>query len=219
MRVAEAGTTRFMGHELALAADVLVPREETELLGRTALAALAAMEDGAQFVDMCCGAGNLASSLAAEVSGARGWACDLMSPCVALARRNVAALGLSMRVEVVQGDLFAPLAGRGLEGRVGLVVCNPPYISTGKLLGESAHLLVSEPREAFDGGPFGLSIHQRVIKEALPFLRSGGLLFMEFGRRQERQLRLLFERSRAYVDLEFFADGGGAPRVVRAKKP
>lgn len=218
MRVAEAGTTRFMGHELELAAGVLVPREETELLGRTALTSLEALGDGAQFVDMCCGAGNLACSLAAGVPRARGWACDLTGLCVELARRNVAALGLTSRVQVLQGDLFAPLVGLGLEGQIDLVVCNPPYISTGKLLGESAHLLEHEPREAFDGGPFGLSIHQRVIKQALPFLRPGGLLLFEFGLRQERQLQLLFERSRAYSDLEFFSDATGAPRVVRARK-
>ena len=92
-----------------------------------------------------------------------------------------------------QGDLFASLADLGLEGRVDAVICNPPYISTGKLEKESAHLLEQEPREAFDGGPYGLTIHQRAIKEALPFLRAGGTLLFEMGVGQERQLKLLFE--------------------------
>ena len=45
-----------------------------------------------------------------------------------------------------------------------MVVCNPPYISQAKLAGERAVLLENEPREAFDGGPYGLSIHQRVVQ-------------------------------------------------------
>ena len=43
-----------------------------------------------------------------------------------------------------------------LEGTIDVVVCNPPYISTGRLAGDRAALLEHEPREAFDGGPYGL---------------------------------------------------------------
>ena len=42
-------------------------------------------------------------------------------------------------------------------------------------------LLEHEPREAFDGGTFGISIQQRVIKEALSYLRPGGVLLFEIG--------------------------------------
>jgi methylase of polypeptide subunit release factors len=50
-------------------------------------------------------------------------------------------------------------------GSVDLIVCNPPYISAGKLEGESARLLDRQPRGAFDAGPYGLAIHQRVITD------------------------------------------------------
>jgi release factor glutamine methyltransferase len=130
----------------------------------------------------------------------------------------VAQLGLDGRVTVHQGDLFAGLAGAGLEGTVDVIVCNPPYISSGRLAGDRAGLLDHEPREAFDGGPYGLSIHQRVVKEALPFLKPGGWLLFEIGLGQERQVKLLFERTRAYQDLRMVANAAGEVRVVGARK-
>ena len=116
-----------------------------------------------------------------------------------------------------QGDLFASLKGVAPSGEIDLIVCNPPYISTGRLAKDSAHLLENEPREAFDGGPYGLSIHQRVIKEAPEHLREGGYLVFEMGLGQERQLELLFARFKGFETPRIFQDAAGAPRVVGAR--
>jgi HemK-like putative methylase len=137
---------------------------------------------------------------------------------VALARRNVAHVGVAERVVVAQGDLFAPLAGLGLLGTIDVVVCNPPYISTGRLEKERAELLAHEPREAFDGGPYGLSIHQRVVRDALAYLKPGGWLLFEIGLGQERQVKVLFERARQYDDVELASDDAGQPRAAMARK-
>lgn len=208
----------FMNVELELAPGVLVPRAETELLGRTALDLLAKGPAGPTVIDMCCGSGNLGLALASALPAARLYASDLTDETVALARRNVARLGLAERVHVGQGDMFAGLAGLGLEGEVDVVVCNPPYISTGKLETDSAHLLESEPREAFDAGPYGISIHQRLIAEAPAFLKSGGWLAFEFGAGQDRQAKVLLTRARAYDAIEMIADDTGARRVAIARK-
>jgi release factor glutamine methyltransferase len=204
---------RFMDVELLVERGVLVPRGETELLGNTALELLS---DGARIIDMCCGSGNLACALASRLPRALVWASDLTDSCVSLARKNAEFTGVANRVTVVQGDLFAGL--KGLEGTIDLIVCNPPYISQAKLAGERAALLEDEPREAFDGGPYGLSIHQRVVKEALPFLKPGGHLLFEIGLGQDRQVRLLFERTRAYEGLRTVANAAGEVRVIAASK-
>ncbi len=204
---------RFMDLELIAERGVLVPREETELLGATALALLG---EAPRVIDMCCGSGNLACAIAARLPQARVWAADLTAACVALARRNAAHVGVSDRVTVVQGDLFSGL--KGIEGTFDAVVCNPPYISQAKLAGERAALLEHEPREAFDGGPYGLSIHGRVIREALPFLKPGGILLFEIGLGQERQVELLFARARAYVEITPVANAAGQVRVIHAIK-
>jgi release factor glutamine methyltransferase len=218
----ERGQVTFMGVELTVARGALVPREETELLGETALGLLFEHEHqlmgGPRIIDMCCGSGNLACALAMRLPGASVWASDLTDGCVAVARRNVARLGLVGRVAVHQGDLFASLIGRGLEGSADMIVCNPPYISEKRLSGDRAELLACEPREAFDGGPYGLSIHQRVIRDALAYLRPGGWLLFEFGLGQERQLELLFGRSKAYESTRLVQNARGEPRVIIGRK-
>jgi len=206
-------SVRFMNVDLLVERGVLLPRAETELLGATALEVVS---NQSRIIDMCCGSGNLACALAAKLPGARIWASDLTDACVSLARRNVLQLGIGARVTVLQGDLFAAL--QGLEGSIDAVVCNPPYISQAKLAGERAVLLENEPREAFDGGPYGLSIHQRVVKEALPFLKPGGHLLFEIGLGQERQVRMLFERTRAYEEIRTVGNAAGEVRVVAARK-
>ena len=213
------GHARFMGVELIVAEGALAPREETELLGNTALAAIRSSGSAApRVIDMCCGSGNLACAIAHHLPAARVWASDLTDGCIAVTRRNVEHVGVSNRVVVAQGDLFGGLAGLGIEGAIDAVVCNPPYISQGKLATDRAELLDHEPREAFDGGPYGLSIQQRVVKEALPFLRPGGILLFEIGLGQDRQVKMLFDRAKVYEDIQLAANAAGEVRVVSGRK-
>jgi HemK-like putative methylase len=210
------GHVDFLGVDVVTGPDVLAPRRETEILGQLALSLLPGDGDGLTVLDVCCGAGNLACALATHRQGLRVFASDLTDSTVALARANANRLGLTNRVTVTQGDLFAPLAGRGLGGTVDLIVCNPPYISSGRLAKEAAGLLEHEPREAFDGGPYGLSIHQRVMSDATHFLRPGGWLCFEFGLGQDRQIELLFQRARRYGGLRYAYDSAGQPRAAAA---
>lgn len=207
-----------MGLNLALDGDVLAPRSETELLGRTALSILQKAGIRSPLViDMCCGSGNLACALATGVPDARLFAADLTDGAVRTARLNVERLGLSQRVTIRQGDLFAALEDDDTAERATLVVCNPPYISTGKLAGESAHLLEAEPREAFDGGPYGISILQRLVREAPTHLAPGGYLAFEFGAGQERQASSLVARTGVFSPVELVSNDEGTPRVAVAR--
>ncbi|MET4205519.1 HemK/PrmC family methyltransferase [Bradyrhizobium sp. LA2.1] len=213
----ERGRTQFMGIELQVAPGALVPRPETELLGRTAVEALRrANLPSPRIVDMCCGAGNLACAIALNFPDARVWASDLTDGCVELARRNAASQGAETRITVLQGDLFEALAGLQLEQTIDMIVCNPPYISESRLKGDRASLLMNEPREAFAAGPYGLSIHMRVTKDAPRYLRPGGLLLFEVGRDQDRQVATLLERNDAYENVSVVLDDAGAGRVVMA---
>lgn len=213
------GRARFMTLDLVLGPGALVPREETELLGYSAIEELCRLGRNApRVIDMCCGIGNLACAIARHVPTARVWASDVSVACVALATRNAGLTGVSDRVDVLMGDLFSPLEGMGLEGMVDVVVCNPPYISQKRLEADRAELLKFEPREAFDGGPFGFSIQQRVVRDALTYLRPGGAIFFEVGLGQHRQVRTLFQRAGGYEDIRDIANANDEIRVVWARK-
>jgi release factor glutamine methyltransferase len=207
-----------MGIEIELTPGVFAPRDETEVLGGIVIKILRE-RIGRQFVvDMCCGSGNLACAVAKTIDGITIWAIDLMEQASEVARCNVDRLGLAEVVKVSQGDLFAPLDPRQFESSIDLVMCNPPYISTSRLNGEKSYLIQSEPREAFDGGPYGLSLHQRVIGEALHYLKPGGWIALEIGQGQERQISALFKRSGGYSREQHILDERGISRVTVAQK-
>lgn len=204
---------QFLSISIAAGPNVLAPRAETELLGRVGLARLKGIA-GPLVIDMCCGSGNLGLAIAHARPDARVFLSDLTDETVAQAASNAERLGLSSRVSIGQGDLFAgvkPLLG---GQKADLIIANPPYISSGKLAGEAAHLLESEPREAFDGGVYGIAIHQRLIAEAPEFLKPGGWLAFEFGLGQERQVLLLARRSSRYEEVRFAENEAGEKRVA-----
>ncbi len=208
----------FMGLGFKLGPNVLAPRKETELLATVCIERLSSGPANPRVIDMCCGCGNLAISIAHQIPQADVWACDLTADTVAVAWNNVLRFELQHRVTVMQGDMFEKLRNIGLEGQIDLVMCNPPYISTGRLNGDRAHLLDSEPREAFDGGPYGISIQQRLVRDALDFLKPGGWLAFEFGQGQERQAAAMIARTKAYSEVLFVLDPNGIPRVAITTK-
>ncbi|MER8593726.1 MULTISPECIES: class I SAM-dependent methyltransferase [unclassified Mesorhizobium] len=209
------GRSTFMGLQLLVSPGALVPRPETELLGKAALDVLSQLNlPVPRVVDMCCGAGNLACAIAHHAPTARVWASDLTDGCVEVARRNVTHLKIEDRVTVLQGDLFSAFSGLELDGTIDVIVCNPPYISEKRLEGDRSHLVELEPREAFAAGPYGLSIHMRVLKEAPRYLRRGGILLFEVGLGQDRQVMSLLERSKAYESIRAVTNQAGEVRVV-----
>ncbi|WLT29999.1 class I SAM-dependent methyltransferase [Geothrix sp. PMB-07] len=217
------GRQRFLGVELLAKADVLAPREETEILGTEVLSILRALsqeEPGRELrmIDMGCGSGNLACAAAMAVPQVRIWASDITASCAELTRANAAHLGLQHRIEVSQGDLFAPLTGKGLEGTMDLVVMNPPYIPSTSLANSHAALLQHEPREAFDGGPYGISILSRLLQDAPLFLKPGAHLLFEFGLGQARMIQSLVEKKNLYTGLRFASDVEGHPRAAIARR-
>ncbi len=213
------GRQQFLGVDLMVGHNVLSPREETEILGREALAFLreldAARPGGElRIIDMGCGSGNLACALAVAMPRLRVWASDISADCAELTRTNVARLSLQDRVQVFVGDLFAPLADLDLANSIDMVVMNPPYIPSTSLEKGRAELLRHEPREAFDGGPYGISILGRLIEESPPFLKTGGALLFEFGVAQERMIKAVVSRKGFYTRSRMALDSQGRPRVM-----
>jgi release factor glutamine methyltransferase len=210
----DAGESTWLGLPLYVRRGVLVPRPETELCGRVALAA--APDEGLA-VDVCCGAGNLAVALAVNRPGLTVHALDLEAASVALTRANAERHDVANRVLAAESDVYQAL-DPALAGTIDLVVCNPPYISQARLDGGLDTIAPDEPLSAFDGGPFGVNIQTRVIAGARDLLRPGGRLVMEFGERQERQVAALLKRARGFGQPVLHQDEDGVPRVVEARR-
>jgi release factor glutamine methyltransferase len=218
------GVWPFMGYDFLTEPGTIYPREVSAIVVTTLIelvrsGALAPMPgQPLRVIDQCGGSGNLGCVTAMTLPEAHVWSSDLLPNSSALARRNVAKHGLESRVEVLTGDLFHALDGLGLEGKIDAITCSPPFISTGRLTRDRAYLLAHEPREAFDAGPYGISMHQRLAKESLPMLRPGGYLIVEFGEGQAKQVESIVNRTRAYDRVDVLSDAAGEPRAIRARK-
>jgi release factor glutamine methyltransferase len=211
---------RFMGLEMLAGPGALIPRRETEIVARAAIEVatrLAAELPAPLVVDTCTGSGNVAAAVAHAVPSTRVLAADLSPEAVALARRNVDHLGLSGRVTLGCGDLLAPFETAEWMGKVDLVTCNPPYISTGRTAEMAEEISAHEPRLAFDGGPLGVRILQRLIQEAPRLLRPGGWLAFEVGLGQGPSVAKRLVQGGTYRDVRSIADEQGAVRVLVAQ--
>lgn len=214
------GRQRFMNVELHASAEALIPRLETELLGFAALQQLHEIvrdQGVARVIDVCTGSGNLAVALAYHEPLAQAWGTDLSAEAVALAQRNAMEHKLSDRVKFLAGDLLEPFDQPAFFGTIDLLVCNPPYISSAKVDTLPGEIILHEPRLAFDGGPLGIRILQRLITSAPRFLRENGWLAFEVGLGQGRGMRRRIEQHGNYHDIHEIADKNGEVRALLAR--
>ncbi len=213
------GRQLFMGIELQVRPDAMIPRKETEILGRVSVDTVKEIvqaQGDAFVVDVCTGSGNLALAMANYETGCRVLGMDLSEGAVGLARQNAAKLNLDPRVQFAQGDLFEPLHALNIQ-TVDMIVCNPPYLSSSRVDREPEEIKDFEPRLAFDAGPFGVSILTRVVREAYQHLKPGAPLCIEIGLGQGKAMTQLLERTGHYSDITPFCDSEGEIRVLQAR--
>ena len=211
------GRQRFLDLEMLAAPEALVPRRETELLAREAIAIAATLPPGALAVDACTGCGNVALALARHGPvEMRVFGADLSDEAIALARENARHLGLAQQVAFECGDLLSPFETDAFLGRVSLLTCNPPYISSGKVddLGHAGR----EPRLAFDGGPLGVAILVRLLEDAPRLLADGGWLAFEVGLGQGNAFARRLQSSADWDTVRSATDAHGAVRVLLARR-
>src|SRR5688572_17460021 len=116
------GETEFWGLPFHVDASVLVPRPDTETVIEVARVARPDRTAPCRILDLCTGSGAIAVSLAREYPAAQVVATELSAPAAAVARRNAERNSVAERVEVREGDLFAPAHGE----RFDLIASNPP---------------------------------------------------------------------------------------------
>lgn len=213
------GVQEFLDLDFIAAPGALIPRRETELLGRACLGVLQELTDveaAIDVLDLCTGCGNLAIAMALQAGQARVYATDLESEALGVAALNLERHGLTKRVTLLQGDLFGALQQPGKSEdarRFALISCNPPYLATKHATHMPVAVAGSEPIAAFDGGPFGLSIVMRLLREAPNHLRPGGWLCFEIGAGQQPIVDSRVAQNAGYTEIRRIRDQQG---VVRA---
>jgi release factor glutamine methyltransferase len=190
------GTAAFRHLDLAVGEGVFIPRPETELLAGWGVSQV---KDGDVVVDLCSG------------SGAVALAVERSPSALAYLRRNARG-----SVEVVAGDVTDPDLLRELDGRVDVVLCNPPYVPAGTPVPEevSGH----DPAEAVFGGDDGLAVIRPVIALAARLLRPGGVAGVEHDDTHTAAVPELFRADGRFDDVRDHDDLAGRPRYATARR-
>lgn len=217
------GSQDFMGYTFAVTPDVLIPRQDTEVLVEEVLAALKEETDAAdaekretgaqtgnrrKLLDLCTGSGCIAISCRLLGRNAEVTASDISKAALAVARKNAEALGADVRF--VESDLF-----KNLRDAYDIIVSNPPYIPA-KVIGTlTPEVKDHEPVTALDGGADGLDFYREIIKEAPAHLKEGGILFLEIGCDQAQAVSAILLDA-GFTDIRRKKDLAGLDRVLRA---
>ena len=210
----------FFGIEFLASSEAMIPRKETEILAGAALGTLRRLVQArghVRVVDLCAGSGNVSLALAAHEPNCSVIGADISPDAVRLARRNAEHLGLSHRARFLQSDLLSAFSASEFAGQVDLITCNPPYISSARTEELPLEIAEHESKLAFDGGPLGVKILTRVIREAPRYLKPESWLAMEVGVGQDKAVARWLERSRAFEDVEVHHDSEGRVRAIVAR--
>ncbi|MBX3286333.1 MAG: peptide chain release factor N(5)-glutamine methyltransferase [Actinobacteria bacterium] len=201
---------------------VLIPRPETEQVVEVALGELDRVLVGRPAghrpvaVDLGTGSGAIALAVATERPGTDVWAVDRSADALAVARANLAGLGMAgTRVRLAEGSWFEGVPAE-LRGHVDLVVTNPPYVAASEEL--PASVADWEPVSALVPGPSGLEAYRAVLAEVRSWLAPGGAFVAEIGADQGAAVAALAEAA-GLTGVRVLADHAGLDRTLVAVGP
>ena len=211
------GTQDFMGMTFAVNENVLIPRQDTEVLVENVLKTVKLFSGDVRVLDMCTGSGCIAISVS-RLGNIDVTAVDISEKALEVAKTNAGNLGAD-RVQFIQSDLFDKInVNNGVEPsqRYDIIVSNPPYIPTKVVDGLMPEVREHEPRLALDGTEDGLEFYRRITEDSLKYINKNGWLMYEIGCEQGEDVSKIM-LDNGYEDVRVIKDLAGLDRVVLGK--
>ena len=210
------GKQKFMGMEFHVNKDVLIPRQDTEILVEEAMKHL---HDGMHILDVCTGSGCILISLLHYSNDCQGVGIDISEAALSVAKENAARL-LEVNVEkhlenqqkisFWKGNLFDALPEMD---KFDIIVSNPPYIETKVLETLEPEVSHHEPLLALDGKEDGLYFYRRIVSESKEYLNESGMLLFEIGYDQGQEVSDMMKEA-GFSDVCVIKDLARNDRVV-----
>ena len=187
------GKREFYGIEFHLSADTLEPRDDTEALVDLVLPEIRSIADRyeeAEIVDMGTGTGAIAIALLANVDGLKATAVDISDDALKTASLNAESARVADRFSSLKSDWFS-----GLSGEFDMIISNPPYIPESEISILATEVKKYDPLRALSGGKDGLQFYRKLAEESRPFLKPHGMIAVEIGKGQEKDVIALFSEN------------------------
>ena len=145
-----------------------------------------------------------------------GLATDISRRALQYARENIKKLGVQDFLVLKKHDFLKDSYKKLSSDKYDLILMNPPYIRREELDGLQVEVRKFEPRGALDGGEDGLVFYQRISQACRELLKEGGLLAMEIGYDQAKQVQEILSKEEIWEDLKLIEDFEKRPRVITA---
>lgn len=222
------GEAWFFGLPFKVDRRVLIPRPSTEALveevvqhARTRGDARGATGRNLLIADVCTGSGCVAVALAKGLPGARVVATDLSVEALELARENAARHGVIDRIDLLHGDLLAPLRDHPVtrgDASLDYLVANPPYIPDHEWVRVPPNVKDHEPSGALRGGRDGLDLVRPLIQGGPSLVKPGGLMLIEVAASHAEAALQLASSHPLGLHARIIPDVEGLPRVIRVER-
>ncbi len=205
------GTWEFFSLSFIVRKPLLVPRPETEHLVESVIEHIG--ERPAHILEIGTGTGCVAVSIAVNAPQASVVATDISVEAIETAAENARRHAVANRMTLRRGDLFAALEPD--DGPFDIICSNPPYVEASAWDGLSPAIRLHEDPGALLAGSEGLDTIARIIREAPPYLRPGGMLTFEMDDAQRNSVECLLQEA-GYHDIAFNRDLAGLNRIASA---
>lgn len=216
------GEAWFYGRRFLVNENVLIPRQDTEILVEETLKRLEG-QSRPFIVDLCTGSGCILLTLLKEREDASGLGVDISEEALKMAAENARLTGAERavfsRLDVLQElDMQRLREETSLRGGCHALVSNPPYIPSDEIRTLMDEVRLHEPGIALDGGEDGLVFYRRISETASSLLTEGGWLITEIGCAQASSVCSLYEKA-GFDRIRVIQDLNGLDRVICCEKP
>ena len=157
------GKAYFYGYEFEVNGDVLVPRQDTEILVGEVMKVA---RSGDYILDMCTGSGCIGITIAKKFPEVKVLGIDVSEKALAVAEKNKHNLEAD-NIDFMLSDLFEKL---NQDITFDIIVSNPPYIPTKVIDGLQDEVRLHDPILALDGSEDGLKYYRNISSEAGMYL-------------------------------------------------
>ena len=207
------GTQEFMSLEFIVDENVLIPKQDTEILVEHIIEYTEKKyknKDEINILDIGSGSGCIAVSLAYYIKNAKVTSLDISHEALRIANINSNNNNTSDRVTFKQLDILNDM----IEESYDIIVSNPPYIPYEDI----KNLMIEvqfEPKLALDGGLDGLDFYRAIINKLTKNINEKGMMAFEVGINQSQIISELMKEK--YI-INIIKDYSGIDRVVSGIK-
>jgi len=202
----------FMGLEFFVDQNVLIPRDDTEILVRCVLK-LAQSINGAEILNIGTGSACIEVAIAYYNKTAKITGIEKYKNAVKNAEKNIKKLGLEGRITLIESDMFAALKK---DKRFDIICSNPPYITKKEMDTLSIDIIGYEPESALYGGEDGLDFYKIIANQSKYYIKPNGFVIVEIGYSQKQAVTDIFFQN-GFINIECFKDLSGYDRVIKAQ--